>query len=284
MKILSGYHKNDDECLENIQYDIAINSCGRYELINKNEFRTFRPYGRTDFQLIYVAKGKGTFIIDGKENVVKEGSMVIYYPGESQNYFYYVSDSPVIYWIHFSGSSASEFLKMNRINHSGIYYFGMKNELIIIFDKLIKELQIKQVNYFEMCNLYTKELITLISRNLAESMDTSYKKNSLLECSLEYFNDNYNTNINIKRYAESCNISCCWFIRSFKEYIGTTPTQYITNIRINKAKSLLNSNSLSVREIADLIGYENPLYFSRIFKKNVGMSPLAYRQNEGKLL
>lgn len=284
MKILSGYHMSDDDNLINIQYDIAINSCGRYQLISKKEIKTSRPYGRADFQLIYIAKGKGTFIINGKENMVNEGSLVVYFPGESQYYTYYGSDAPVIYWIHFSGFNALNYLKHIRIEHSGIYYFGMKNELIIIFNKIIKELQIKQLNYFEMCNLYTKEVITLISRNLTEFKETTYKKNKLITYALEYFNDNFNTAINIKEYADNCNISCCWFIRSFKEYIGTTPIQYITNIRINKAKSLLSSSSLSVSEISDLIGYENPLYFSRIFKKNVGVSPLAYRHNESKLL
>lgn len=148
-----------------------------------------------------------------------------------------------------------------------IFFVGIKLDISVLFDKIIKELQFAKGKYFELCNLYIKELITLCSRYVIESTSPTIKQNKIVEDAIEYFNDNFNLIINIKDYANYQNISCCWFIRSFKSYTGTTPTQYITNIRINKAKNLLLGNSLTIGEIGDLIGYQNPLYFSRIFKK-----------------
>jgi len=278
MKILTGFYKNEDEDLSDTQYDIAINSCGRYELVTQKHFRTYRPNGRADFQLLYVAKGKGTFNINGQQQVVKEGTIVIYLPGESQDYGYCLQDSPIVYWLHFSGFNALNLLKENNLTNGGLFFVGVNTTLPLVFDKIIKELQLAQVNYFQMCNLFIKELFTLCSRYLIEAASSTYKHNDILEAAINYFNENSNTAINIKDYANSCNISCCWFIRSFKNYTGTTPTQYITNIRINKAKNLLNSGSFTVSEVSNLVGYDNPLYFSRIFKKNVGVAPKEYCQ------
>jgi len=277
MKMLVGFFKNEFEDIVNTQYDIAINSCGRYELVKQKEFKTYRPGGRDDFQLLYVAKGTGTFTINGEDLDLDEGTLVLYIPGEDQCYHYSNETSPIIYWLHFSGYNALKLLEENGLSSRRIFFVGIKIDLSVLFDKIIKELQFAQGKYFELCNLYTKELITLSCRYVIESNSPTTKQNKVVEDAIEYFNENFNSTINIKDYANDCNLSCCWFIRSFKSYTGTTPTQYITNIRINKAKNLLLGNSLTIGEIGDLIGYQNPLYFSRIFKKNVGIAPSCYR-------
>ena len=74
-------------------------------------------------------------------------------------------------------------------------------------------------------------------------------------------------------------MSVSWFLRNFKQVTGKSPMQYILNIRINNAVSLLESTDYNVTEIATIIGYDNPLYFSRIFTKQKGVSPSAFRKN-----
>ena len=73
-------------------------------------------------------------------------------------------------------------------------------------------------------------------------------------------------------------MSVSWFIRNFKEYTQMTPAQYILSLRMANAQTLLESTNYNVTEIADIIGYDNPLYFSRIFKKQSGMSPSEFRK------
>lgn len=277
MKMHSGYYKNVDEDIVDTQNDIAVNSCGKYELVNRKEFKTVRPYGRKDFHILYVARGRAVFSFNGKEKEADEGSIAVYLPGEAHSYHYSSESSPIVYWLHFSGFNALNFLEKNGLSKSGTFYVGIRNELSLIFDKIIKELQLAQGKYFELCNLYIKELLTLCSRYLIEASSNFSKQNEILEEAIKYFNENFNAAISIKDYANNCNISCCWFIRSFKYYTGTTPVQYITNIRINKAKNLLLSSSFTIGEIAALVGYQNQLYFSRIFKKNVGLAPVEYR-------
>ena len=278
MKMRSGYIKNDVDNVVNTRYDIAVNSCGRYELVKLKLFKTHRIGGRDDFQILYVAKGVGTFTINGEEQVFEEGTIVLYLPGEDQYYYYTNETSPIIYWLHFSGHNALKLLEENGMLNDRNFFVGIKIDLSTIFDKIIVELQFGKGKFFEMCNLYTKELVTLCSRYAIESTHPFYTKNKVLDKAIKYFNENFNTAISIKEYANDFNISCCWFIRSFKNYTGTTPIQYVTNIRINKAKNLLQDDSLTIGEIGNLIGYQNPLYFSRIFKKNVGLAPMGYKK------
>jgi AraC-like DNA-binding protein len=282
MKIQSGFYRNTNEDIVNTENDIAINSCGRYELLKQREFRTIRPGGRKDFQLLYVAKGKGIFTFQGKEHLIEEGSIVVYLPGEDQYYNYKLEASPIVYWLHFTGFDAYNFLEQNNLIGSSTFYIGVNASIPLLFDKIIKELQLTQTNYFEMCNLLIKELIILCSRYLTEASSNIHKRNKLLDGAIDYFNENSHADISIEEYAKKCNMSCCWFIRSFKNYTGTTPTQYITNIRINKAKTLLNTGSFTISEVANLVGYDNPLYFSRIFKKNVGDAPKEYSMQKNK--
>lgn len=74
-------------------------------------------------------------------------------------------------------------------------------------------------------------------------------------------------------------MSTCWFIRSFKQYTGMPPRKYLTSIRVKKAQELLESTDYGIGEIGSIVGYDNPLYFSRIFKKN---KPVLLPENTEK--
>ena len=73
-------------------------------------------------------------------------------------------------------------------------------------------------------------------------------------------------------------MSTSWFIRGFKEYTGFTPMQYILSVRIANAQGLLETTDYNVSEISRIVGYDNPLYFSRIFRKQCGVSPSDFRR------
>ena len=99
-----------------------------------------------------------------------------------------------------------------------------------------------------------------------------------MEFARRYFNEHYNEPISIEEYAQSRSMSVSWFQRNFKQFVNHSPTQYILITRVNNAASLLETTDYSMSEIAAIIGYEDPLYFSRLFRKMKGMSPSQYRK------
>ena len=100
-----------------------------------------------------------------------------------------------------------------------------------------------------------------------------------IEKAIHYFNDNYNKQIIIEDYAEQHLMSPCWFIQNFKQLTKTTPMQYIVSLRITNAMNMLENKNYNISQIAAAVGYDNPLYFSRLFKKHVGLSPSEYRDS-----
>ena len=73
-------------------------------------------------------------------------------------------------------------------------------------------------------------------------------------------------------------MSVNWFIHSFKEVMNVPPMQYIVSLRIAAAKGYLENSDKNINEISNIVGYENALYFSRLFKKYTGMTPTEYKK------
>ena len=75
-------------------------------------------------------------------------------------------------------------------------------------------------------------------------------------------------------------LQLCQYAYRFKQYVGLSPARYIQSLRIVNAQRLLERTKYSIGEVSEIVGYDNPLYFSRVFKKETGLSPAQYRKAE----
>lgn len=274
----TGYMIEPDNEIVVSDQPFFVSGCGIYRLIRQRVMLTQRPEGRRDYQLLYVSSGKAFFTFDGQEQEAAAGSMALYRPGESQRYYYYAEDEPEVCWIHFSGSAASEMLDKIGFSQSHILSLGHSFNFSELFSRIIVELQLRRPCFEEFLCLLLQELFQGIQRSQLESFADRFRNQKEMEESVRFFNESFSQNICIEEYAKNQHMSVCWFIRCFKRYMGITPMQYLTSIRIGKAKELLRNTNYSIQEIGGLVGYENPLYFSRIFHKQTGHSPSAYRR------
>lgn len=104
------------------------------------------------------------------------------------------------------------------------------------------------------------------------------KKFALFKAVEQYITANLKEDINLKDTAAKFNLSPYYFSRTFKKVFGYNFSDYLNLIRINRAKELLKDASLSVKEIGYLVGYNDPNYFSKVFKKYEGITPTEYRE------
>ncbi|MDO5409871.1 MAG: helix-turn-helix domain-containing protein [Lachnospiraceae bacterium] len=286
MYINSAYLNNSRQHFMDKSKPLVVGSCGTYHLFTRPRLPTFRPKGRIDYQLLYIAAGKAHFYFQKDvEEIVTAGHMVLYRPKEMQKYVYYGEDQTEVYWVHFTGRDVKQLLRKYRLPQKGhVFYTGTSPDYQRLFRKMIQELQMCKPFYEDFLAILLQQIFVLISRQLTDSGSgkklNDYAQNEA-EAAAVYFNQHYNKEICIEKYAASRNMSTSWFIRNFRQYNGITPMKYILSIRISNAQHLLETTAYNINEIADIVGYDNPLYFSRLFKKQVGLSPSEYRrQNE----
>lgn len=143
---------------------------------------------------------------------------------------------------------------------------------------MIRELQLCRANYQELLTMLLRHIFLLINRYLKESSKTGIYALDEIERSIRYFNEHYKEEINIEEYAKSLHISSCWFNRRFKQITKVMPLQYIISVRLANAKMLLETKDYNVTETAYAVGFNNPLYFSKLFTRHIGMSPTEYKK------
>lgn len=264
--------------VEDNKNPLTVNWCGHQKLMTKNLART-RAHGRVDYQLIYLVDGKGYFEIDGRTREVQKGSIIVYPPHYPQYYSYYARDCTELYWIHFTGFSAGSCLENTGLLKHPVLQIGISEVFIELFEKIILELQSKKPNCTSMASAYFLQLLASMGRQLIlSSNENSSAASNVIKRVLAKLHMKYNESFSVRSLAGECNLSLYRFIHKFKAETGMTPVEYITRIRINEARKLLTGSSLNIAEVSSIVGYENPLYFSRVFKKVTGISPSLYKK------
>lgn len=275
-----GYLNNSRLPFKDKSAPLIVSSCGTYRLRTTDHLPTRRPRGRLDYQLLYVASGKTHFFIGGEDREVTAGHMVLYLPRQEQDYIYYGKDKPEVYWVHFTGSDVKNILRHYDIpQHDNVFYCGVASTYAYLFKEMISELQACRVGFQELVAMYLRQIFLLIQRShLDQKPAISTYLQEEMENARRYFTEHYNEAINIEEFALSRSMSVSWFLRNFKQVTGMSPMHYILINRINNAVSLLETTNYNVTEISTIVGYENPMYFSRLFKKQKGISPTEYRK------
>ena len=110
----------------------------------------------------------------------------------------------------------------------------------------------------------------------------SEKSLGAVEAAKSYIQNNYSRDISLDEVSHTVNISPYYFSKIFKEDVGEGFVEYLTKIRMDKAKELLTTTECSMKEICSMVGYADPNYFSRSFKKNVGVTPTEYKCEKGE--
>lgn len=274
----SGYYDSRREEAVSAGTDFFVHCCGHYRLVSRESFITDRKGGTPNYQLLYVADGRTKFQIQGKMHTVSRGCCVLYRPYEPQYYEYHLSDHADVYWIHFSCDDRHPLLKQTGMDSGAVYEVGSHSDYVRLFERIILELQLKKEYFSESNTMRLQELLLLMARNRDRySNPDFYTYYPQVEEAIRRFQQSPEANFTIKEYAKENKLNYYRFIDSFTRITGMAPRQYIISIRMSKARELLDNEAFSVADVAQLVGYENPLYFSRIFKKAVGMPPTEYR-------
>jgi len=247
---------------------LKINSCGFQSC--SLPFTVIRKKGRKDYHILLIDSGKCELLHKNKLYTLSRGSLAIYAPDEEQKYSFCKGCSSL--WCHFSGSIVEElFFSYNLI--SGVYSLNPNKEIFDAYSTLIQRFH--QLDKQALANASLLELIHYIS-NASKASEQS-RNSDIITKVLTYININYNKQLTLDELSKKTGYSKSRFSHIFSEIMGMSPIRYQNDIRLKTSCELLHSTNLTIAEIAQSCGFNDPLYFSRIFKKKYKVSPTQYR-------
>lgn len=263
-----GYYTKDRQNESNFRINtvpLAVN-CAGVEYTNE-PFNSYKI--RNDYQLIYVTHDMLPVTVNNATHKLTAGSFIILEP--DIYYGYFSETHPTYYWIHFSGSDVEKILKNLILPTNTAIKIGVDEEIISCYTRIFTEFMISDRHFETTTSSILSELFVYLSRK--SNSDTKFPL-----ASMNYINTNYNKNITLEELAELENLSISRYRTIFKNSIGMSPQEYLIQQRINVACQRLSQTNLPVEEISNYVGYSDPFYFSRIFKKKTGMSPMQYHK------
>lgn len=232
-----------------------------------------------EYTLVYITQGSGVFesAPTGKLKI-KAGDAFLLFPGVWHRYMPLRKTGWAEHWVALSGDLLDRYVERG-------FFSPQRPVLSIGFDEKILE------HFFELFDALRREpigfqqeiasLAILIMAKLQSSLKASggggTRIESLVRKAKCVMRERLGETLDMQALARDLHLSYVYFRHIFKHYTGISPHHYHLQLRINRAKELLKGTELSVKDISAALGFENQNYFSRLFKKKVGLSPEQWR-------
>lgn len=236
-----------------------------------------------EYQLLYITEGEGVFRSTHQREVhIKEGDLFLLFPGEWHSYHPLPDQGWKSYWIGFRGQNmndrvAAGFLSTNK----PIYHVGFSSEIVRLYksayDTAIAEAAYSQQLLAGIVNhligiMYSLERNIELNKN-KEHVDMVNRARLRIREALE-------SPLTIQQIAEELGVSYSNFRKLFKEYTGLSPAIYQQDLKLQRAKELLSTTDMSIKEIAYQLNFNSPDYFSAKFKIKTGRKPSEMRNTK----
>lgn len=259
---------------------LCVNSCD-IETAADTDYLTCRPAGRIDYHILYVARGVCELEENGEKKKIRAGSIILYRPGEPQTYGFLAADRAVSYYIHFTGAGCEALLRHVGLEHGRVFFIGNSSSYSTVFEHLVSDFHLRRPFWEDSCAADLWQLLSIIGRRLSQAAakgTAQRHREKRIEEICRRMHREYSSSRPVTDYAAGCCLSASRFTHLFRECTGVSPSRYLTDIRMEKAKQLLVDTDLSVQDAAAMVGFSDANYFSRQFRRSTGYSPVQYRR------
>ena len=258
--------------------DLYVTDIGYYPQA-RHHFRE-RPTGSAQFILIYCVEGQGEIRIEGNVQSIRADHFFIIPSGMAHAYRSDEHNPWSIYWIHFAGSKSEAFtrfagqpLSIDRSKTSRI------NDRIELFSEIFRNLDrgfsTEALEYVNQCLPHLLASFTHLSqfRLIKESGEKD-----IVAQSINFMLENLTKKLKLEEIAAETGLSASHFSRLFVNRTGHSPIDYFIQLKIQRACRLIDNSGWSIADVSREMGFDDQFYFSRVFRKVMGMSPNEYRK------
>ena len=245
-----------------------------------------RPQGCVDNILFSCVQGKGYYTLDGHTFTLNPNQYVIVPATDKPLVYWSDTEDPwSIYWVHFTSDALQAF---NRAYHivpeQGPQYIPHNEKGIRIWEEMYENLSrgYSPENLMNT-NLCLYHLIATFVFSQQQNQNSSSPEKAIIRETIDYMKNNLDKTIRIEDFADLNKYSVSHFSKLFRLTTGMSPIEYFIHLKMQKACQLLYTEDSRVKQIAALLGYDDPYYFSRLFKKYMNTSPETYRKSVRKI-
>lgn len=246
------------------------------------------PRKKNHFLFHYIINGKGSFKTKDTNNIkiynIEKDTGFIIYP-EQVTFYSADENEPWEYvWLEFDGVKVKEIMNIINLTKDCPIYIpkskyasdNIKEQMLYI----VKNSSESSLHLIAHLYLFFDYLIK--GKNLNLNTIGGNLKDFYIREVIAFIEQNYQNNIKVEDIANWCNLNRCYLTKIFKKYKNVSLQQFLIKYRMSKACEKLKLTSLSIKSIAESVGYDNQLNFSRAFKNEIGISPSEYR-NKNKI-
>jgi AraC-like DNA-binding protein/mannose-6-phosphate isomerase-like protein (cupin superfamily) len=276
-----------DYVIHNQQQDGVINNLyitdiGYYP--NAKYHYRQRDKGINQHILLYCVSGSGWVEVEGKKMKLKDNQVIALPAGYSHKYGSDAVTPWSIYWFHFNGLQA-KFYAQKLISPISLESgnTSRNEDRISLFENIYNNLTMG----YSIDNLYYASLAIqyflgsiLFQPQYAGKAGEAFMANDTVSLCIHFMNENIENKLTLSDLAQYANLSNSHLTSLFKHKTGYSPIDYFISLKIQKACQYLDHTTMKIAQISPKIGMDDPLYFSRMFQKKMGLSPSEYRKKE----
>lgn len=237
-----------------------------------------RMNGAEQYIFLYCTDGKGWIDVNGDRYILQPNTFFIIPKNTPHHYGSWERDPWSIYWMHFTGEFAdtlyTRYAERTQCEAASVAY---RDDLIILFNYLFTAMDADFSN--QQMELICVKLMQLLSGFIYTDHALEAEDQDAISRSIAFMKKNLCNNYHIKDFASHVNYSVSHYSELFRRKTGYAPIQYFLQLKIQQSCQYLYFTKLSVKEISRKIGFDDPYYYSRMFKKQMKQSPAKYRKN-----
>lgn len=233
-----------------------------------------------EYQLLYITEGEGIFnSAHAKDIPLKAGNLFLLFPGEWHTYHPTGKNGWKSYWIGFKGKNVDDRVKAGFLSvYKPIYHVGFSADIIRLYEEAYKRAQEEAPYSQQILAGIVNHLVGLmyaLERSMKLSKD--HTRVDMINLARLRIRESLEVDLTIQQVAEELGVSYSNFRKLFKEFTGISPALYQQDLRLQRAKELLATTTLSIKEIAYRLRFDSPDYFSSKFKIKTGKKPSEFR-------
>ena len=241
-----------------------------------------RPRILPDYYLVWIRDGSGTLQSRGKSFSFSKGALYMLFPNIVHAYQTCPDDLIDMFWIGFQGVSAGNLVRCAGFTPDHpLHCCKEKTALFQALERMAALGGEKSISNFLMTAGALEQVFGLLLKEHSDflpPLDSSTPRSAVVTMAHHYVNTHYPEAISIAQLASTVGVSRATLAALFRCELGQTPSEYICYVRMQSAISLLLQTELSIEKIAGRVGFNDPLYFSKVFSAQYGVSPSRFRK------